>query len=346
MGTVRRAAFGASERNILRKIVVGSENDPARPEFPPDSPRFPATSSIKITVPGFSNVWFKDESTNPTGTHKDRMAWEIVVTYRDLLAARELGLVSEELPVMSIMSSGSAAIAIQTQLRRFNLPNLKVLADSSIDSSVACYLTRIGCEVYKVDLESKVLGWRDILELTNNHNGLDITSNSALDPSLRFYDWLSYEILNENPEFCFVPFGTGILFENILNVARREALGDGHDPRYSGNLEILRRCQFIGATTRDRSSRASKLYSAHLPFGHYNEQWMRLYRLSGSCGNKSGVRFIQEHFLDEAMMIAADQGLQAEPSALGGLAMLLQCSSEIPKDSKLLVISTGKTKFT
>ena len=67
-----------AEKSILDSIVVRFENDPALPEFPADNPKFPATPTYQINVPGFSNVWLKDESYNLTGTHKDRMAWEIV----------------------------------------------------------------------------------------------------------------------------------------------------------------------------------------------------------------------------------------------------------------------------
>ena len=69
-----------AEENTLNLIIVASENDPLRPEFPADDPKFPATPTYQINVPGFSDVWIKDESYNPTGTHKDRMAWEIIVT--------------------------------------------------------------------------------------------------------------------------------------------------------------------------------------------------------------------------------------------------------------------------
>src|SRR3989339_808670 len=123
-------ALSAKEEKVLKSIVVASENDPNNPEFPPENPKFPATPTYKIDVPGFSNVWLKDESFNPTGTHKDRMAWEIIVTYRDFLIAKKMGRVKNPLPTMSIISSGSAAIAIQTQLKKYHLPALKVLVDN------------------------------------------------------------------------------------------------------------------------------------------------------------------------------------------------------------------------
>lgn len=92
-------ALSSREEEILAGIKVPSENDPKKPEFPPDAPKFPATPTYKIKVPGFSNVWLKDESVNPTDTHKDRMAWEMVVTYRDFLLAKKWGKLRVLFPI-------------------------------------------------------------------------------------------------------------------------------------------------------------------------------------------------------------------------------------------------------
>ena len=50
-------ALTKQEEKILESIIVASENDPDKPEFPPDDPKFPATPTYKIEVPEFSNVW-------------------------------------------------------------------------------------------------------------------------------------------------------------------------------------------------------------------------------------------------------------------------------------------------
>lgn len=334
------------EKQILDSIIIASENDPFLPEFPADDPRFPATPTYKINVPGFSNVWLKDESKNPTGTHKDRMAWEIVVTYRDLLLAKECGQINESLPQMSIISSGSAATAIQTQFKKYKLPNLKVLLDFRTSAEIKKVLKDLGCEIYQTDLSLKSLNSKEILNLTENENGFDITSSEALDPTTRFYDWLSYEIINSSPEYCFIPFGTGNLYENILNINKKEVSKDIHDPRFSGNIKILRNCNFIGVTTDNPDSKASeKLYSPHLPFVHYDDQWMKLYRYAGYCGPKSNVYKLEEIFLDQAIEIAKENNIDCEPSGIAGLSMLLQMKDKVYKDAKILIINTGKTKF-
>ena len=333
------------EEKILKSIKIPSENNPNKPEFPPENPKFPATPTYKIEVPGFSNTWLKDESINPTGTHKDRMAWEMVVAYKEFLLTKKRRQIKGSLPRMSIISSGTAAIAIQSRLRQYSLPNLKVLVDKKLDKSMIVILKKLGCEIYTTDLSRKPFSWKEILALTNNPNGFDITSSEALDPTTRYYDWMSYEILNNNPQYCFIPFGTGNLYENILNITKKEATTKHHDPRFKGNIKIINNCNFLGATTNNPSSKADKLYSPHLPFVHYDEQWIQFYRYSGFCGSKSNVHLIQEKYLDKAIKIAEKQNINAEPSGIAGLALLLQMKNKIPRNKKILIINTGKTKI-
>ena len=163
---------------------------------------------------------------------------------------------------MSIISSGSAAIAIQTLLKKYQLPNLKVLVDNNIEPEVINYLEKIGCGVYKTNLAKKPFTWQEILELTNN-------------------------------------------------------------PK----------------------SKAEKLYSPHLPFAHYDEQWIRLYKQAGYCGPASNVYLIEEKYLDQALDIARSQNIACEPSGIAGLALMLQIKNELSKDKKMLIVNTGKTKY-
>jgi len=333
------------EEEILTKINVASENNPLLPEFPPENPKFPATPTYKIVVPGFSNVWLKDESFNLTGTHKDRMAWEMVVTYRDFLLAKKRGVFKGTLPQLSIITSGSAGFAIQQRLKEYNLPALKCLVDINLNYTIKEILKKSGCELYETDLSKKSFDWKEILTLTHNPEGFDITSSEALDPTTRFYDWLSYEIINNSPDYCFIPFGTGHLYENILNVTKKEVSSENHDPRFKGDIYKIRNCNFIGATTNNSKSKADKLYSPHLPFVHYGEQWIKLYKYAGYCGQSSDVNILKEEFLSEAMELGTKLGLTFEPSGIAGLAMMLQMRKNIPPDAKILIVNTGKTKY-
>ncbi|MBI2107319.1 pyridoxal-phosphate dependent enzyme [Candidatus Woesearchaeota archaeon] len=337
-------ALTKEEEKILRSIKIPSENNPNKPEFPPGNPKFPASPTYKINVSGFSDVWLKDESVNPTGTHKDRMAWEMVVTYRQMIVAKKQGII-KSLPSLSILSSGSAAFAIQTQLRKYKLPNLHVLIDSNADPKILKNLELIGCKIFLKDLGRTVFSWKDILNLTKNPNGFDITSNEAYDPTVRFYDWMSYEIINSNADFVFIPFGTGQLYENVLNIVKKEICYSVKDPRFLGDKKILKNTSFLGATTSNPRSKADKLFAPFLPFTNYSQQWIRYYKHTGMTGKNSDVYQIQEKHLDKAIEIAKAQGISCEPSGIAGLALMLQMRSKLPNNMKMLIVNTGKTKY-
>lgn len=332
------------EKEILKSIHIASENDPEKPEFPPDDPKFPATPTYEIKVPGFSNVWLKDESFNKTGTHKDRMAWEMIVTYKEFLKSKEAGKI-DKLPILSILSSGSAALAIQTQLKKYGLPNLHVLMDSKTDSVILDSLKKEGCNIFLEDLGMKTYDYEEILRLTENEDGFDITSNEAYDPTVRFYDWLSYEIINSDAEYIFVPFGTGQLYENIMNVIKKELSYKINDPRFKGKMEVLKKTSVLGVTTTNPKSKATKLYSLFLPFTNYSKQWINFYRFTGLTGEMSKVYDLEEKYLDEAIKIANEQKINFEPSGIAGLGLLLQIKDLIPKDKKILIVNTGKTRL-
>ncbi len=343
--------IGSSIERIYQSIQIPSNNNPLKPEFPPKpffTPSFPASKTYKINIPGYSNVWLKDESTNPTGTHKDRFAWEVIIKYKALLeSSRQRHF--ERLPQISIISSGGAATAVQNLFNLFNIPmSLKVLLDEKADKSIKDSLQKIGCTIYETNLSDVLLKPEEIKRITENWDGIDITYRETLDPNLdNYYDWLSYEIINEDPEYCFIPFGTGDLFINVLNIVKKEYFNSflhNPDPRYSGSIEKLKNCHFLGATTKNKDSMLDKLYSSFLPtFDEYLKFIKEL--TSYSCiGGKTSIKQIQESFVKDAIQIATEQNITFEPSGIAGIALLLQVKGHVPTDSKILIVNTGKTK--
>ncbi len=334
----REDIFSAEE---IEGLYVPSLNDPLKPEFPPRpfyEPKFPASRTIKIEVEGFTNVWLKDESTNPTGTHKSRMAWEVLIKSKRY-----------HIKEVSIISSGSAAAAIQ---HFFNLykanTKLKVLMDYKISKDIKDSLRKMGCEIYETDLSKQSLTGKEIKELTNNKEGIDITYREILDRyNDNYYDWLSYEVMNENPSYCFVPFGTGDLFVNILIIAEREFNNRiyKHDPRFLGDIQNISKCHFFGATTLDSNSRMDKLFSYYLPSLDDYEFYINSLIQNERIGNLSGILEVDENFVEEALEIIKTHSIRSEPSGIAGLALLLQMRDELPRDKKILIINTGSTIY-
>lgn len=334
------------EAEILSRIWIPSEADPEKPEFPPDNPKFPATPTIQITVPGFPNVWLKDESVNRySGTHKDRLAWEVIILYRDLLVAKRDRDGNEVLPQFSLISSGSAALATGRMLRHYGLPKLKVLVDRSLREDVREAIQQAHCELYVTDLSREKLGPEKILAYTHNENGFDITSNRGIALDIGNFDWMSFEILNESPDYVFVPFGSGFVFTKLMEIAKNVIRMPESDRRYRGKLDALRHCSFFGATTNNPRSAADKLYSPFLPYAQISKDWIRFYKAAGYCGPQTGIYNVEECCFSEALALAAEQNITCEASGIAGLALLLQMKDVIARDKKILIVNTGKLKL-
>ncbi len=87
------------------------------------------------------------------------------------------------------------------------------------------------------------------------------------------------------------------------------------------------------------------MYAPFLPFANYSRQWIKYYQATGITGRLSSVYNIKERYLDKAIKIAKSQKINCEPSGIAGLALLLQMKNKIPKESKILIVNTGKTIF-
>lgn len=122
-------------------------------------------------------------------------------------------------------------------------------------------------------------------------------------------------------------------------------MGQKHDPRFKSTVPIVSKTNFLGATSTNPRALADKLYAPFLPFAGYNEQWIRYYRYGGFCGRESRVHNFEEQFLLQAMKLAKEQKIMAEPSGIAGLALLIQLQKKLPRDKKYLIVNTGHTKF-
>lgn len=332
---------------LHESITVASDDDPQRPEFPPFSPRFPATPDYRLRIqPLGRDITVKDESHNFTGSHKDRMAWEIVVYYKTLIEeVLDPNSKASNLPPASIISNGSAAIAIQVMLRCYGLPALKVLVDHRTHADTIAKLRHVGCEVYKENLSKKLLDSEDVLRLTKNENGFDVTARKLVDPNRRtYYDWLAYEILNCGAKHIFIPVGTGDLFVNVLTVLREELVDNTNDRRLLRGVKTIEGLELYGATSKDRKTKMDKLFAVHRPTLKEAEQVVEEMHDTDLCGPRSGIYYISEDFVSNALDIARANKINADESGLAGLSLLLQLHNEgveFPEDEKILVVNTG-----
>lgn len=328
-------------KHISEGISENSYNDPKNPEYPPFSPKFPATPHHIIKLFG-RTIFLKDESYNPTGTHKDRMAWEVVLHYKKILSSKISTNDISSLPSPSLISTGSAAIAVQHQLRLYGLPNLKVLMDKRTPLVVIKRLQSIGCEIYQHDLQPKELNSADVKRITENPEGFDITNRDWLDPNKRtYYDWLSYEIFNLEVDYIFVPVGTGELYENILSILRDEILCNTNDTRLKKGSASLQDITILGATSYDRKTCMDKLFAYHRPTLKPIRELIKRCINDKICSDKSDICSVKEESVHLALSAAGVYNIATEASGIAGLALFLEERKNIPKDKRVCVVNTG-----
>jgi hypothetical protein len=336
--------------DYTQEFSVASQDEDSIPEFPypPYIPCFPASPALRIKIEGaenYNNIWIKDESINPTGTHKDRLAWEIYLFYNSYIKEQLESGGKVNIPRLSLISSGNAALSIQYLLRLNGLPNLKVIVDENIDKDFLQVIKKSGCEVYPRDLK-KILSSEDILNITENKTGFDLTYGDRIENiKLTFYDWLSYEVLNLNPQHLFIPYGSGDLFKNVLEICLDELKGKRPSKRFFGTKSILSKCNFFGACTSNKKTRMRMLYAPHNSFKDHD---LKNVFEGGAIGHYSNTYDIDEKYVEPAMKIAKQNGIICEESGVAGLALFLQVKNDFadilkPTD-KIVIVNTGKVK--
>lgn len=329
---------------------------------------------IKLEVPRFSNVWLYDQGNNPTENHKDWLALNVLEYHKSILQDIKDRLEADRFellpspPRYSTISSRNAAVAIQTRFREYDISNLKVLLDIRVKREVINDLINIGCEIYLVDLRRKELGKMDILMLTKNPHGVDITNYApayrlfnrrgrryeSYDPHT-FYPYLNLgiDILNKNPDLVFVPSGTTGLYANILETVRDLFEGleiVGITSRFYGSKDIISKCNFIAATTSNSKSVAYDLYAPYRPLEASTLWMLEWLKRVHFCGPNSQIMEVDEIYFDRAKELANRQPFRFNTSyaGLAGLAGFLQIQETIPfiipYDAKIIIVNTGRSK--
>lgn len=339
-------------RNLLRTIPVPPEDDhPDRPEFPPHSPRFPATPCISLQHSS-GQVIVKDESWNPTGNHKDRWAWEKLLQYRDTLEqhleAHRDRKSALTVPRLSMISGGSAAYALQTLLRLYGLPALRVLMDRKrTETTIVRKLQAIGALVTLDDLDAQLISDKEVRNRTNNSDGKDITTRS-IDAAQRekFYDWLVCEILLAEPTHIFVPFGTGELFTNIILFLEEQATAHTIDQRLADvDPNRLTGIHVLGATAATANTLMKKLYAAYRPTSDELVAKLHDLKVGGILGTHSAIVPIEDRVARKGIRLAEQNKINTELSGIAGLGLFLDMVEKselvLSEGDKVLIVNTG-----
>jgi cysteine synthase len=329
-------------RNVIHHIYQPSEITTLHPEFPPGSPRWPATPCLRREFAGHDFL-IKDESQNPSGTHKDRWAWEKVVQYKQIIErALEAGDDRIKLPAYSMISSGSAALALQCMLRIHQLPDLHVGVDGQrVKQRIIDKLRAHGAEVHRLDLKEEILTEEQVCMETQNHGGHDVTPRHARASfEEHHYDWMVYEILEEKPKHIFVPFGSGGLFASIMYIIEAEKSGRRDDRLREGSASI-ENVNLYGATSDDPKTNMEMLFAYHRPMLGGIEQDLERFVADKVLGSRSAICDVGNNDAVRAVEWAQGARIRTDYSGAAGLALFMKMAGDIPPDELVLVVNTG-----
>lgn len=331
------------------------ENDPEKPEWK-ETPVIEA--NLREYDKDFGVVHIKNEadtSKNPTGTIKDRMAWELVTLYRDF--ARDIILENEErgingdisdiaVPRLSVITAGNIGRAVAQAFSKHGLPPVKMLIDSGLPAEKIKILEKLYADIYKMDLSRRRLTAKDVQKFTDNIDGMEITSFMGIKPEEIFYDWHVHETFNQQPDEIYLPYGSGRLMENYLTWqwrSRRNAVQSTPDKRLKIPASQVTKIDIFGAEPAKENSIADKLTKKFNPFIVYKEPDIVGIKAFRTTGHATGVYQVPEELIERAHYIM-NVHCPAEPSAAAGLALYMQRCKQglINPRQKIIVVNTGK----
>ncbi len=336
-------------------IPTFSDMDTLHPEWRP-TPTIP----LDLTGAGYGEIQVKNEAdteSNPTGTIKDRAAWELAALYRDTARAlydkvRIGELTKDEIlrtPVrrFSILTAGNEGRAVAACFEKHKLPPPKLIVGRTLQPSMLAQLQQLRADIYQVDLSERALTTDEILRASNNDNGIDITSNQSFEPQSIFYDWHVHEVFNSQPDEIYVPYGSGRLMENYLFWQGRSHSNEtnrARDRRLQTDPAKVISMNVFGGEPKQADSVADKLIAKFKPFLIFNDSDISALVRSDFTGRGTAKASVSEERIQEAHHILTQNKIEAEASAAAGLALYLERFARglVPKDKRVMIVNTGK----
>lgn len=259
-----------------------------------------------------AEVLIKDESANPTGTHKDRKS--------AFLIKRAL---EEGIDTLAILTAGNAGYSLATLAQGTGIEVVTIVSNS-IRPKIKQSLSNAGATIEEVDF-SVPLTSEDISNLarTSLHQNIwDVTNEGH-----EAYQEIYHEIAGENADLILCPVGSGELYLGLIE-----------------GLQISKNthARVMGLFPRKTSdSKADKLCSDFLPL----ENEIRRQQLNVAPSPETGIEY--SHCLgsssEEEIQWGIDNkpiDLLAEPSSLISLYMIKRMGWV--KDLKMIMLNTGK----
>jgi threonine dehydratase len=318
---------------VLKKAV---------PKARPDDQATPLRSFPIAVDRNRWRLWVKDESSNPTGTFKDRLAAGLVRQLHGNSLGNRLMISCITLgnTVRSLGHYVSTALRSQEQpqiLGFFPLGfrDCTIGPDTSGDTITGDELLKwcsdLGVRCEEVDLTSRYLDESDIRQLAR---GLGLIFDEHWDVSYGIGEQAYAPILAEAlarmptaPHRVYVPVGAGVLFKECVELVEAWNLAG---------------TTVVGVTVVKADSIADKIYGYYSPYFKEIKQQGAAHHPRYS---RHSVITVTDEEIREALTWVAEMGIDAEPSAAAAfvpvMAQARYCSEASWSAQEVLIINTG-----
>lgn len=209
---------------------------------------------------GVSNLIMKDETQNPTRTFKDRLAYEMInPTIQAILDGQAVNP-----QTFASISYGNTAYSMGYYCNRLNqaygseiskgiafVPPRLVVKDFGPDTNgikvagaeVLAKIAKV-CDIIDIDLSAQIYRADDLELIARKHNKVlgeftDITEGLDRPAYVNIIMEVVEQQLDKEPDYVVVPFGAGILCNEIIDYINDRRLHTKVIPVSSGNPETI-----------------------------------------------------------------------------------------------------------
>ena len=305
---------------------------------------------------GVKTLWMKNEVQNPTHTFKDRLAYEMIrPMYEEFLSgkipapmtfgsisygntAKAMGHYASALNKLVGKDVAKAVAFVPPSLEKKTFgpdTNGKTIPAAKIIEDL-----KKNCQIVPIDLKKKIYRSKDLEELAREHKALkgefvDITEGLNRPAYVNIIIETIEQQLRQSPDYVIVPFGAGILCNEIIDYINDHKLHTKVIPVSSGDPDTIA-IMLYGPIWVDTESLLKK-----------GEGWTRHEEKDrkGRVREPYKVYHVSESELYSAMKELKKKGINAEPSGASGFALLPRLSkidpAFDPKKHSVLVINTG-----
>ncbi|PIR03800.1 MAG: hypothetical protein COV59_03965 [Candidatus Magasanikbacteria bacterium CG11_big_fil_rev_8_21_14_0_20_39_34] len=308
------------------------------------------------TIYGIKNLLIKDESKNPTHTFKDRLAYEMI---RPLLEEIRQGKIPKPITFGSISYGNTARsmgyyVSLLNEMAGYEVSRAVAFIPPKLEkktfgpdtsSSVVTAKEVIGhlhdtCEIVPIDLSKKIYRSKDIENLAKKHKKVigefvDITEGLNRPAYVNIIIEAIEQQLRFSPDYVIVPFGAGILCNEVIDYVDEHKLKTKVIPVSSGDPNTIAVMLYgpIWVDTEELFVKGQAL-TRHEPIdkkGRHRTQYT--------------VYHVTDEEICSAMNELKKNNIDAEPSGASGIAILNRLKTIDPNFNPdihtVLTINTG-----